>query len=358
MSYLMLLGFIFLVSYIIFGVVILLTRISDSEIMQKERLITVIVPVRNEERSIIDLLKSISLNKYNRYEVYIVNDFSSDDTVSLVERFVSKFDNYHLINLIGKTTSPKKKAISQVISICQGEIIVTTDGDCIVPRDWLSKINNSFDEKTQMVLGGVELIATSFFQKMQQIEFAALIQVSLSMASFGKAFTCNGANLAYRKSAYTSVGGFKDIDHVASGDDELLMKKVAKKFPDGIRPLSNNWVKTHALHSFEQFLNQRVRWASKWKVSSAKDKLNGLYVVMVYLSVLCLPFVISSQVWFMTYAVLLFVKLLVDHGIASKSSRLDLLPVILTSLIYPFYAIAIGIASLFVKPKWKGRSIK
>ena len=41
---------------------------------------------------------------------------------------------------------------------------------------------------------------------------------------------CNGANLAYTKNAFNAVGGFKDIDDIASGDDMLLMYKIDQKY--------------------------------------------------------------------------------------------------------------------------------
>ena len=43
---------------------------------------------------------------------------------------------------------------------------------------------------------------------------------------------CNGANLAYEKKAFNEVSGFEGIDHIASGDDMLLMHKIRKKYPD------------------------------------------------------------------------------------------------------------------------------
>lgn len=42
---------------------------------------------------------------------------------------------------------------------------------------------------------------------------------------------CNGANLAYTKKAFEEVGGFTGIDHIASGDDMLLMHKIYRRYP-------------------------------------------------------------------------------------------------------------------------------
>src|SRR6202012_3482401 len=81
----------------------------------------------------------------------------------------------------------------------------------------------------------------------------------------GQASTCNGANLAYRKDVFYAVGGFKGIDDLASGDDELLLQKVAEKYPGKIGFLKSYdaIVYTHAKHTLKEFLQQRRRWASK-----------------------------------------------------------------------------------------------
>ena len=76
---------------------------------------------------------------------------------------------------------------------------------------------------------------------------------------------CNGANLAYERKLFYEVDGFAGIDHIASGDDMLLMHKIAKKYPGKIYYLKSvdAIVSTHPMQSWKQFFNQRIRWASK-----------------------------------------------------------------------------------------------
>jgi cellulose synthase/poly-beta-1,6-N-acetylglucosamine synthase-like glycosyltransferase len=76
---------------------------------------------------------------------------------------------------------------------------------------------------------------------------------------------CNGANLAYPKSVFDEVGGFEGIDFKASGDDMLLLQKIAKKYPNKIVYLKNAEyaVITKAQHTLAAFWHQRLRWASK-----------------------------------------------------------------------------------------------
>jgi len=63
----------------------------------------------------------------------------------------------------------------------------------------------------------------------KRFEFSYLIGIGAAFIGNNRASTCNGANFAYRKDIFYEVGGFKGIDDLASGDDELLLQKVAEK---------------------------------------------------------------------------------------------------------------------------------
>src|SRR5581483_2996565 len=105
----------------------------------------------------------------------------------------------------------------------------------------------------------------SLFELMQTLEFYYLIGIGAAFIGNKKASTCNGANLAYKKETFYTVGGFKGIDDLASGDDELLLQKVARQYKGRIGFLKQREaiVYTHAKHTLGSFLKQRRRWASK-----------------------------------------------------------------------------------------------
>ena len=86
----------------------------------------------------------------------------------------------------------------------------------------------------------------------------------------------------YKKS-FHAVGGFLDINHIASGDDMLLMKKIQSKYPDKIRYLKDPAaiVSTVPAENIKAFLNQRIRWASK--ISHYKHPATFITLALVYL---------------------------------------------------------------------------
>ena len=94
---------------------------------------------------------------------------------------------------------------------------------------------------------------------------------------------CNGANLAYSKAIFYAVDGFKGIDNIASGDDMLLMDKIQKQYPGSIGFLfsDNSIVQTLPMPTWKDFINQRIRWASK--AGKYKDIKIIAVLVLVYL---------------------------------------------------------------------------
>src|SRR5476651_15522 len=114
--------------------------------------------------------------------------------------------------------------------------MVATDADCRMGIKWLSTVAGYYEkEQPVMISSPVGYFEEkSLFERMQTLEFCYLIGVGAAFIGNGRASTCNGANLAYRKDIFYEVGGFKGIDDLASGDDELLLQKVAARFPGKI----------------------------------------------------------------------------------------------------------------------------
>ena len=104
-----------------------------------------------------------------------------------------------------------------------------------------------------------------FFKIFQSLDFMTL--QGITGASVYKKIhnMCNGANLAYEKKAFYEVSGFEGIDNIASGDDMLLMHKIQKKYPGKIGYIksANAIVQTQPSENLKEFINQRIRWASK-----------------------------------------------------------------------------------------------
>jgi poly-beta-1,6-N-acetyl-D-glucosamine synthase len=321
--------------------------------------ISVIIPVRNEEQNIIRLLESLAIQNDDNYEIIIVDDHSSDNTTKLAQKFAAK--NTIILKNSGHG---KKTAITTGIRKSTGSIIACTDADCTLSVDWLNTIRASFSNRDVKFSFGPVIIQRekTFFSTLQTMEFASLIGTGAATASFGMPTMCNAANLAYLKNVFEEVNGFEGNTEIASGDDEFLMRKVKAKYPDGIIFDANTSriVSTRPCPDGLTFLHQRLRWASKWKYNtSAGSVLFAVFVMLVQLSIIYL--VVQTIIGNQEVVVALLVgKIMLEAIFLHRISiylgiRWSWPAFIVLQIIYPVYALAIGILSNFLSFRWKGR---
>jgi poly-beta-1,6-N-acetyl-D-glucosamine synthase len=328
-------------------------------------LLSIIIPVRNEQAGIGNLLEDIRIQSYQNFEVIVVNDNSFDLTTEIVLKFAHQDQRFVLLTSQG---NGKKKALTTGINGSRGEIIVTTDGDCRVGVDWLKTMLKYFQVSgTKMVFGGVRLQGSSFFSMVQSHEFLSLLGTAAATLWFGFPSMCNGANLAFRKDTFFEVAGYTNNLHIPSGDDEFLMRKIFKTYPDGIQFVGDAKavVSTSASGSLKEFVHQRVRWAGKWKhdVSSLNAVL-AIFIFCFQLSVLVWPMIIATGWIGIGLGMSLFIlKFIAEGFFLKKIARFVKVPwkwraFIFLQIFYSIYAVWIGLISSFSTFEWKGRKLK
>ena len=231
--------------------------------------VTVVIAARNEEYSIYACLKKISAQDFppELMEVMVVDDNSEDKTAEEVLRFMRENKlPVKLIDLKSEAKESKKQAVDFAVRQAKGELIITTDADCLMGPGWVKTITAFYEEFHPDFISGPVTFHPSknIFKNMQALEFSGLIGSGAAFIGLGIPIMCNGANLAYPKKIFLDSGGFDKNRHLASGDDMLLMNEIAKqggkisflKSRDAI-------VFTSAMDNFSGFINQRIRWASK-----------------------------------------------------------------------------------------------
>ena len=218
-----------------------------------------------------------------------------------------------------------------------------------------------------MVFGCVRMEANSMFSSAQSLEFASLIGSGMAMASWKYPVMCNGANLAFRKSVFEEVGGYKGNLHIPSGDDEFLMRKILAVYPNGIKPVLNTQsvVATLPNNTLKEFFQQRIRWAGKWTANNSwLSRTLALFVFCFQLTTILLPlFVTFGWIDIQTFIILILSKASLEFLFLKRvtkflSLRWDWVAFVLLQLIYPLYVVFIGVLSNFNSFEWKGRKLK
>ncbi len=331
--------------------------------------LSVVIAARNEEKNIQALCSALKEQTYptNFFEVILVDDHSTDHTLELSSS--TNLSNLVVISMKHDSPSSKKKAIDRGIEASMGELIITTDADCLPTPTWLQTMAKFYVQK-----GGVFIaapVAYNYQNKLlhifQAVDFMTLQGITAASVAANFHTMCNGANLAYQKKAFVDVNGFEGIDRVASGDDMLLMYKIWKKHPDQVMYLKSRdaIVYTAPIDSWTGFWNQRIRWASKTTHYEDKRVLGTL--LLVYAFNLLFPVLFIAAFWNQFYWLLIIIylvgKTLVELPFVYDVARFYNQQYLMRYFfflqpLHILYTVSIGLFSQLGKYEWKGRRTK
>lgn len=334
--------------------------------------VSIIIPFRNEEENILANLKSIESQSYptEKYELIYVDDSSEDNSLELLKNNIKK-NNIRLLSVPKdfSKNAHKKRAVRYGIENAKGMIIVTTDADCIHDEEWLKSLVLSFDSVTGFVSGPVEFETDNgLFSEFQKLEFAGLVLCGAGLIGAGHPTICNAANIAYRKKVFDGVSGFKDQMNLSSGDDELLMQKIAKDSDFKVKFCIDKKaiVKTSMNKTFGDFYQQRKRWASKGLFYS--DKTLVLKLILIYLFYVGLVVQIFLGLFYYPYFIVSFfisiiLKVIFELRILVKGktiifSDLKLKHLLAVEILQIPYVIVTGLVGAFGNYLWKARKVK
>jgi cellulose synthase/poly-beta-1,6-N-acetylglucosamine synthase-like glycosyltransferase len=325
---------------------------------------TILIPFRNEANRILPLLHSLVDLKYpvDKLEILFLNDHSEDGGEEEVIAWGERYPWGRCVNLTN--TTGKKAALELGVSMAKGEVIVTTDADCKVPAEWLSTYASVFSDPDIVLAPGLVAPDTTSadIRYFMVLEMAALTGVSAGMAAYGKTFTCNGGNLAYRKKVFEQVNGYQGNRHVASGDDEFLLNKVQNLHPYGVRYVTDTsgLVRTKLPQTWSDFYFQRIRWSSKWNKNS-KSRWMAPVVALAY-GALAGSWIVSFLNPSFLFVTLMItgLKVLLDFLLIQQvMKRWKIFPnpvyFLVSEFLYPLYVLVFGILAQRKQYVWKGR---
>lgn len=327
---------------------------------------SIIIPVRNESKHIERLIKSIYNSTADNFEIIVVDDHSEDETKDLIRTLQSEYSGLNLAEL-SDDKSGKKAAITFGVSLAQGDLIVCTDGDGEVAAGWLDTHKRACTSGVKLAFGPVKLFNTnkSRWIDMLNLELAALVGVGAATLKMGSPTMINGCNYSFSKSVFEEVKGFEGNEHVASGDDEFLLRKIYQLYPYLVHFLKSQdaLVISEPPEDWNTFYHQRRRWASKWKFhQDVFSKVTPVFVFCVYgiWSWLALDSCLTGNpLGLYIFAAKACSDYVFIHAVSQvQNRRVSVFSFLLLQIIYPFYVVFFGVASNFGKYQWQGRTHK
>lgn len=225
-------------------------------------LVSVIIPAWNEEVGVLTSVKSLLANTYEKIEIIIVNDGSTDNTDEVVKSFIKengkKISGKKLVYFY-KENGGKGTALNYGIERAYGEIIVTMDADSAFEKDAIENMVEYFkDPKVSALVGNVKVANNySIVGIVQKIEYLFGFYFKKTHSLFDAEYIFGGACAAFRKSTVFDNLGLFDTSNKTE-DIEMSMRIKSA----GLSSVYGNNVicYTEGASTVEGLIKQRLRW--------------------------------------------------------------------------------------------------
>jgi cellulose synthase/poly-beta-1,6-N-acetylglucosamine synthase-like glycosyltransferase len=336
----------------------------DNNLSEDLPSVSVIVAGRNEERNIRNCINSLSALAYpkGRLEIILVNDKSNDRTYELMKEATKDKPEFHVIhsgeaehtNLRGKAN-----AIDTAIGICRGEIIFMTDADCAVPSSWIINTVRYFKPDVAMVCGFTLMKdSDSVFSRLQCLDWIYLLSLASSSCGVNKIMSCIGNNLAFKKEAYNSVGGYSAIDFSVTEDLALMRKINDLKGKRIVFPVSlESLVITEPCADLRELSSQKRRWFRGGVGINMLGYITGFELYTANLLIAFGLFFVEFKLWSLLTVLIVLSQILLMSRTSlrlKKNGLFTLYPLFVAY--FAAYGLLLPLSFIFGKNiKWKGR---
>jgi glycosyltransferase involved in cell wall biosynthesis len=164
--------------------------------------ISVIIPAFNEEKFLGNCLLSLKEQDFKDFEIIVVDNNSTDKTVEIAKKFG--------VILVSEKNQGVAFARNKGAKIAKGKILVFTDADTILPKNWLSRIKEEFEKDKELIAFGG---SCQFYSGPISARLASkfLLKPFLFLDKFfSGGFNLMGCNMAMKREAFLKVGGFNE----------------------------------------------------------------------------------------------------------------------------------------------------
>jgi cellulose synthase/poly-beta-1,6-N-acetylglucosamine synthase-like glycosyltransferase len=250
----------------------------------------VVVAVRDEAGTLPFLLESLREQTRGDVLFLFVDDRSEDRTSALLDEFCAAMGGR--ARVIHNQREPdgltgKQAALDLAFDTARGDVLLFTDGDCIVPPTWADELLAHFqDPRVGVVLGRIELPeAAGFLRRFQAFEQPLLNQYNFGSVGIGMPTGCFGNNMAIRATAVKEAGGFHSLGYSVT-EDAMLLDAVCRAGGWKVRVCTSarGAALTRAQASWKGFIDQHTRWNAGGLFSpDLVTRISFVFVVLFYL---------------------------------------------------------------------------
>lgn len=217
--------------------------------------LTVAVPAFNEEETISKTLESIldSDYPYDRLEVLVVNDGSTDNTREVVE----EYEDRSQVTLINQENQGKGGALNTALENASGELFACVDADSMLLEKSLKNIVARMDEDTAGVASAMKVYEPdNMLERIQMVEYVMNVFARKLMERISSIHVTPGALAIYRSRKIQEVGGFDENSRV---EDQEICWRLQEEH-EKIKHSREGETYTVVPDNLRDYYRQRRRW--------------------------------------------------------------------------------------------------
>lgn len=237
---------------------------------------SIIVCAKNEEENLQKLVPLILEQQYSEFEIILINDCSSDNTLDIMEAFEAQNNNIKIVDVVPNEAfwANKKYALTLGIKKAAYKNMLFIDADC-TPNSpyWLATMSSRFSSKKQLVLGyGAYEKKKGLLNKLIRYETLVTAIQYFSYAKAGMPYMGVGRNLGYTGELYYSVNGFMSHIRIPSGDDDLFVNEAATKQNTALCLEKTGFTTSAPKTTFASWIKQKRRHITTAHLYKSKHK--------------------------------------------------------------------------------------
>jgi len=327
--------------------------------------ISVIVCAKNEEKNVTNFVPLLAEQNYPDYEIVLIDDASSDETLEVFEVFEKQYSNVKLVKVENNETfwGNKKFALTLGIKAAKNEYLLFTDADCYPKTtEWIKEMSAQFTKEKTIVLGygAYERIKGSFLNKIIRFETLLTATQYFSWAKLGKPYMGVGRNMAYKREEFFKTNGFIEHMKIRSGDDDLFINEASNSKNTAICYTPESFTFSKPKTTFKDWFTQKRRHVATAKHYKSFDRMQlALFYCSQFLFILLPTILLSYQFqWIIVTSLIGFRYLFVWLSLGFSAGKLKEKDVMywfpFIEIILIFTQLNVFITNTFSKPvHWK-----